>query len=242
MCSLFYKLGRAVAPGVRKTKWLWKTATGSEGDAIKAEQQVGQDMAYALKEKMRLDVDSQTRHLINEVGSKLADCTANKQRRFTFMPFKGPQAQAFSLPGGFIFISQRLIQLCEWNKNELAFILAHEMAHVISGHVMERMISNSAIAVALRSRAAGSAVANLLGKAGNKLLQSAYSQDQELEADKLGIELTSAAGYEPHGSIRLLQRLAKLDESGNESKLSDYFCSHPSLKARIAFITQLLSQ
>ena len=237
MSKIFYKLGKMVGPNVRKAKWLWQTATNSQAEAIKAEYEVGKDIAHDVQYRLVLDHDLQIVRIISEVGSHLASHVSNKLRSFSFKPFKGNVPQAFCLPGGFIFVSRSLIELCQREKHEIAFILGHEMAHVIRGHVMERMIINSAIAAASRSAPVRYQLTACLRKVGIKFLESAYSEDQELEADKLGIRLVTAAGYDPHSSIRLFSRLAK---SANESTLGNYFCSHPPCKTRIDNIIRLL--
>jgi len=236
---MFYKLGKMAGPSVRKAKWIWQTATNSQAKAIKAEYEVGRDMAHHVRHRLNLDPDPQTGQILNEVGSRLAGCVANKLRSFSFESIKLTVPEAFCLPGGFIFVSRSLVELCRWNKDEIAFVLGHEMAHVSRGHVMERMISNSAIAAASRAVSVRDVLTAGLRKVGVKFLESAYSQDQELEADKLGIRLAAAAGYDPYGSIKLLSRLA---ESANKSKLVNYFSSHPACNVRIENITRLLDQ
>jgi predicted Zn-dependent protease len=131
------------------------------------------------------------------------------------------------------------MKLCRADKDEIAFVLAHEMVHAIRGHVMERMISNSAIAAASRAAPIRDVLSACLREAGAKFLESAYSQDQELEADKLGVHLVTAAGYDPRGSVRFFSRLAK---SSDQSNLGSYFSSHPSCKVRIENITDILSK
>ncbi len=237
MSKIFYKLGKMAGPSVRKAKWVWQTATNSQAEAIKAEYAVGKDMAHEVRHRLDIDHDPQIVRIISEVGSHLASHVSNKLRSFSFEPFEYTDPQAFCLPGGFIFVSRSLIELCQREKHEIAFILGHEMAHVIRGHVMERMISNSAVSAASRVVPVQDVFTACLRKVGIEFLESAYSQDQELEADKLGIHLVSAAGYDPRGSIKLLSRLAK---SANESKLGNYFSSHPPCKARIEHITRFL--
>jgi len=239
MSKIFYKLGKMTGPNVRKAKWLWQTATNSQAEAIKAEYEVGKDMAQDVRYRLAIDHDLQIVQIISEVGTHMASHVANKLRSFSFEPFKNNVPQAFCLPGGFIFVSRALIELCQREKCEIAFILGHEMAHVIQGHVMERMIINSAIAAVSRTAPVRYELTACLRKVGIKFLESAYSQDQELEADKLGIHLVSAAGYDPRGSIKLLSRLGK---SANESTLGNYFCSHPPCKARIDNIIRLLKR
>jgi len=239
MGRIFYKLGKIAGPSIRKAKWIWKTATHSQAETTKAEHEVGRDMAYDVKHRLDLDPDPRAVQILDEVGSHLADCVANKHRSFDFEPFKGPVPQAFCLPGGFVFVSRSLIELCRWEKDEIAFVLGHEMAHVIRGHVMERMISNSAIAVASRAAPVRDVFTACLRKVGIKFLESAYSQGQELEADKLSIRLVTAAGYNPHGSIRFLSRI---DKPANKPKLGNYFSSHPHCEARIKNIERFVDQ
>jgi predicted Zn-dependent protease len=239
MSRIFYKLGRLAGPSVRKAKWIWQAAASSEAKAIKAEYEVGRDMAYDIRHRLSLDPDLQTGQILNEVGCHLASCVANKHRSFSFESIKGLGPEAFCLPGGFIFVSRSLVELCRWNKDEIAFILGHEMAHVIQGHVMERMISNSAVAAASRAAPVRDAFTACLRKVGIKFLEAAYSQDQESEADRLGIRLAVSAGYDPHGATRLLSRIAK---SQDKSRLASYFSSHPACDVRINNINCYLDQ
>jgi predicted Zn-dependent protease len=239
MSKLFYRLGKIAGPSVRKAKWFWQTATNSQAEAIKAEYEVGRDMAADVRRSLGTDPDRRTGEILDEVGCRLAGYVADKLHSFSFESVNSPVPEAFCLPGGFIFVSRAIVELCQANKDEIAFILAHEMTHVIRGHVMERMISNSAIAAASRASPIRDVLSACLREAGAKFLQSAYSQDQELEADKLAVHLVAAAGYDPRGSIRFFQRLAK---SIDQSNLGDYFSSHPSCKARIENITTFLEK
>ena len=239
MSKLFYRLGKIAGPSVRKAKWFWQTATNSQAEAIKAEYEVGRDMAADVRRSLGTDPDRRTGEILDEVGCRLAGYVADKLHSFSFESVNSPVPEAFCLPGGFIFVSRAIMDLCQANKDEIAFILAHEMIHVIRGHVMERMISNSAIAAASRASPIRDVLSACLREAGAKFLESAYSQDQELEADKFAVHLVTAAGYDPRGSIRFFQRLAK---SIDQPNLGDYFSSHPSCKVRIENITDILSK
>jgi len=237
MSKIFYKLGKMAGPSVRKAKWILQTATNSQAEAVKAEYEVGRDMASKVRKRLDVDPDPQTARILSKTGRYLVSCVADKNRSFSFESFRNPVPQAFCMPGGFIFVSRSMVELCRWDKDEIAFILGHEMAHVIQEHVMERMISNSVISAASSVAPVQDVLTACLHKVGIKFLESAYSQDQELEADKLGIYLVSAAGYDAHSSIKLLSRLAKCT---NESKLGGYFSTHPRCKTRIEHITRFL--
>jgi predicted Zn-dependent protease len=242
MSGLFYSLGRKVGPKVRKIKWFWQSIAGSEADAIKVEYEVGQDLAREVMSQLEIDRQPQAEKILNETSRRLVACVVNKSRKFNFETVKGAEPNAFALPGGFIFVTNSLMELCQYNQNEVAFILAHEMGHVIRGHAMNRIISNSAIAVASRAAPVRGALSGWLRKVGVQFLESAYSQDMESDADKLGVRLVAAAGYDPQACVRLLSRLAKLSKSVDQFDLGSYFSSHPPFNDRIRNINHLLQK
>jgi predicted Zn-dependent protease len=114
------------------------------------------------------------------------------------------------------------------------------MAHIIRGHAMNRIVSNSAIAAATRAAPIHGVLSGWLRKVGVQFLESAYSKDMESEADRLGVRLVAAAGYEPSACIQLFSRLAKLKSSTDEFDLGSYFSSHPPFEVRIENIKRQL--
>ena len=242
MSGLFYKLGKMVGPSVRKVNWIWQSMTAGQTDAIRAEHEVGQDLAREIRNRLAPDTEPRAGQMLNNVGHHLAGRVTNKLRTFNFEVIKGTEPNAFALPGGFIFVTRSLLKLCKWNRDEIAFILAHEMGHVIRGHAMDRIITNSAIAVGSKAMPIRGLGASLLSQVGAKFLQNAYSQDLELEADTLAARLVDAAGYDPHAPAQLLSRLSELNRPANQFSLGNYFSSHPAFNIRIQNVDRLLRQ
>jgi predicted Zn-dependent protease len=236
----FYNLGRKVGPGVRKAKWLWHSITGDEADVIKFEYEVGQDLACEVRSQVGSDRLPQNVKMLNEIGRQLALRVANKSRTFSFEPITGAEPNAFALPGGFIFVASSLVELCERNRDEVAFILGHEMAHVIRRHAMDRIIRNSAITAASRAVPIRNMLAGWLRNVGVQFLESAYSRKLESEADKLAVYLVNAAGFDAHAGAQLLGRLEKLSSEVGKFEPGNYFSSHPPFKDRIENINRLL--
>ncbi|MCU0917666.1 MAG: M48 family metalloprotease [Planctomycetes bacterium] len=238
--GLFYSLGRKLGPKIRKAQWMWTSFAGTEEEALRLEYGVGLDLAQEAREQLALDPDPRTRQAVEEVGRGLAACVANQRRSFHFEAFTSREPNAFALPGGFIFVSRSILDLCGWEKSEMAFILGHEMGHVIRGHAIDRIVTNTAVSVASRATPVRGPLGGWLKTVGIQFLQTAYSRDHELEADRLGVRLLQAAGFEAEGSLRLLARLAELGRSTEPSSLGEYFSTHPTSQIRIQSIRRYL--
>ena len=236
MASLFYNLGKLAGPKIRKAKWAYLAATAPEAEVIEAEYIVGADMARTVRQQFQCGVDPEKTGLLTEAGDALVRRVKNNRRRYSFECIQATEPQAFCLPGGFIFVSDSLIDLCEQDADQIAFVLAHEMAHVIEGHVMERMLSQSLITAAMHAGHLRAAATGAMGRLGSQFLERAYSQENELRADTMSVLLAAAAGYHPGAMIDLFLRLEPLQKGG---LLSDYFSTHPTCQRRIENIRHI---
>ena len=240
--GIFYNLGRKAGPKIRKSQWIWHSLTGSSDDAIAAEYRVGCDIAAALRMEVPCDQSSDYAVIIQRIGSKLSKRVANKLRRFNFEIITEGPPNAFALAGGFVFITRSMLDLCNRDEDELAFIIAHEMGHIIRGHAMNRLVSNAAFSVLSKRLPGAGAIGAWLKGTGLKLLQSAYSQQNEFTADELGTKLAIAGGYESQAGEKLLQRLARTSEGPDDESLAKYFATHPPFNERIANVRQTINK
>src|SRR5262245_40521747 len=127
MANLFYKLGRMIGPKLRQANWILRSLTGTEAETIQAEVAVGRDLAGALAQQMEVDQEPAIVEMVNDIGQQLGKCVKDRQRRFAFRVVRSPEINAFALPGGFIFVTRSLLQLCHYDPQETAFVLGHEM-------------------------------------------------------------------------------------------------------------------
>jgi Zn-dependent protease with chaperone function len=235
--DFFFKLGRKLGTSARKGRWIWTSLTGSESEALEAEYQAGCDLARAFDRGAPLDDDSRSRELVAKTSEHLTRRLTNKQRRWRVMPIQASEPGAFALPGGFVYLTRPLLELCDFDEDEIACVVGHEMGHVVHGHAMER-ITNQLLTSAATS-IPGGLLSQWILSTGMSLLHSAYSQDQEFDADEFGARLAAAAGYDPRAAIRAFERLQRL-ETDAELPLARYFSSHPPLAQRIERLTRLI--
>ncbi|MBW8016556.1 MAG: M48 family metalloprotease [Planctomycetes bacterium] len=240
--GIFYNLGRKAGPKIRKGQWIWHSLTGSTGDAIAAEYRVGCDIAAALRMEVPCDQSSGDAVFIQKIGNKLSKRVANKLRMFNFEIITDGPPNAFALAGGFIFVTRSLLELCDRDEDEMAFIIAHEMGHIIRGHSMDRLVSSTAFSVLSKRLPGVGAIGAWLKGTGLKLLESAYSQQNEFTADELGTKLAIAGGYDENACERLLYRLARTSTGPDDESLAKYFATHPPFNERIANVRKTINE
>ncbi len=158
-----------------------------------------------------------------------------------FTVVESDQINAFAAPGGFIFVTTAAVKAAR-SEDELAAVLAHEVAHVLRGHALGN-IKKSRYAELSSDvlQAAGTATLTpeqleqlnkvmdgLIEDTINALFVNGYSRDTEFEADKLGVEITARAGYDPAAMTRFLSSLAATQDTGK----GGFYATHPAAGER----------
>jgi len=234
------KLGRAAVPAYRKSKWVWDNVTGTEEEALQAEQELGGILATELRLATEIIDDPDMLNSIRGICRRLGESIEQPDFKYHCELMQSDHPSAIALPGGYLFVSSSLVEFCENNPDELAFVIAHESVHVIRRHTWDRMIQQSALrAASLVARRAG-VLAGWLQHQGLPMLRSAHSKDYEFQADQEGLGLARAAGYDPNGAITFLNRIEKLGV--NPENMGEYLASHPPAEERIAMLASSLQE
>ena len=149
---------------------------------------------------------------------------------------ESPAVNAFSLPGGRLFVTTGMLRFLE-TEAEAAALLGHEMAHVDLRHCIERYQYE------LKARRLGGAPLAAMAGMGFRLMLQGYQDEQEAEADRWGMQLAARAGYHPQAAQCLFARLASPQNSPRTlpaealnttvDSLQDLLASHPDPSARI---------
>lgn len=155
-------------------------------------------------------------------------------RGYSFLILDSDEVNAFAAPGGFIFITRGMLRLCQ-NEDDLAAVLAHEVAHVQLKHGVNAISSGRKLE-ALRILASvginqfGSAnlvntidqlnqltevFGGSVGDIVNSLVLKGYSREQEYDADRVAVVILQRLGYDPNALTRVLERMeAKVHKGG----------------------------
>lgn len=127
--------------------------------------------------------------------------------QFRFTVVDAPEVNAFALPGGFVTVNLGLLKAAETGE-EIAGVLAHEIGHVVLRHGTQRILRQLGGTVVLSALFGGTDIELPTYLVGN-LLDTAYSREQESEADEYGMELLKRAGIEAGGLTRFFERMAE---------------------------------
>ena len=180
---------------------------------------------------------------LNDLGHRLVAASPDSGRPFEFFLLKDPSVNAFALPGGFVGVHTGLIVTAQ-TESELAGVLAHEVAHVTQRH-MARMLAgqerNSMATLAamalgvLATRANSNLGQAIIAGSQAASIQSSlnYSRDYEREADRVGVQILEAAGYDVRGMPSFMERLQRATRL-YENNAPDYLRTHPVTTERIA--------
>jgi beta-barrel assembly-enhancing protease len=232
--TLFETIGYTLGHKAAQAKNAFDLMGGTEEDSLRAELRLGHDLAAALLERIPLVEENEATGFAAQIGRWLAGHVKEKKLPFSFRVTAEREPNAIALPGGPVFVSWPLLELCRWQRDEIAFVLGHEMAHIVRRHSLDRIVKDAALSLLLRQASGRHAASAWLGKAGQQLLGGAFSRDDELEADVFAVTLVGAAGGDASAGERLLEKLAQWTSGQSVGMVGDYFATHPPFMERVA--------
>ncbi len=222
-------------------KKVWEDLTVEDEIAI------GRGVSARILKKKTLKRDKPLSRYVSFVGKTVARHSGYDLGRFVFGVIESEQVNAFSTPGGYVFVTTGAISFCR-DESELAGVLAHEIAHIQSQHIIQEIESRRNKTGALQAIKGAANVGAAISDMGDGsdqaqgliefttevgedvLLDEGYPPEQEHEADRGAVFLTGSTGYDPSGLLRVLKRQQKEGTGGSgEGKNS----THPVSEKRI---------
>ena len=151
------------------------------------------------------------------------------------------ELNAFCMPGGKIAFYSGLINGLSLSDDEIAVVMGHEISHALREHsreqVSQAIAAQTAIGVGAALLGLGGGSADLANTAYKALVATRFSRVDEDEADRMGLELTARAGYDPRAGVSLWQKMIKANRGG---RAPEFLSTHPAEASRISQIESLL--
>lgn len=197
------------------------------------ELQFGQAYVTQHEKAVKLYTDPVVTNYINTLGQSLVRHSKRSNIRYTFKIVDKKGVNAYAVPGGFIYIHLDLIRMAE-TESELAFVLGHEIGHIVGRHSMKRLTKIYGIEIIKRivldenSGEAQKLITEIIAAG----LLFRYSRDNERESDFYGVQNVYDTGISPEGAIGFFETLRNLQKR-EPSTLEKLISTHPVHNERI---------
>lgn len=151
------------------------------------------------------------------------------------------ELNAFCMPGGKIVFYSGLITRLNLSDDEIAIVMGHEISHALREHsreqVSQAVAAQTAIGIGAVLLGLGDGTADLANTAYEAFIATKFSRVDENEADRIGLELTARAGYDPRAGVSLWQKMMKANQGGLQP---EFLSTHPAEANRVKEIESLL--
>lgn len=222
---------------------------GSPADALLSkttESQIGRAIMRDIRRSGMIVEDPQIAEYINEIGHRIAVHSNDGDHEFTFFVVDDYRINAFALPGGYIGVHTGLIEASR-NEDELAGVIAHEVAHVTQRHIARAVHAGSRQSMLSTALMLGAMILGAAGgdsdvvQAGLAVSQGSAAQQQinftrsnEYEADRIGIQSLTAAGFDAYGMASFFEVMSRQDTSSPDLRIPEFLRTHPVTTERIS--------
>lgn len=209
------------------------------------EQQLGAQFMRQIRAQLPLIKDVQLNEYIQNLGNRLVLASGKSESQdFTFFIIDDPQINAFAIPGGYVGINSGLVAVMPYEE-QLASVVAHEVAHVTQRHHARAFATGNR---ATLSTAAAVLAAIIIGQASPQAGQAAlaaglaasqqsainFTRSNEVEADRIGIEILQNAEYDPRAMAETFSILRRQNSLNTSAGQLEYLRTHPLDNNRIA--------
>ena len=191
-----------------------------------------------------LYADPKVERTVARIVGRLTGAAPGSTETYRVYLLDSPSVNAFALPGGYLYVTRGLLALAD-DSAELAAVIAHEMAHVIADHGIERQrrlerteIAERVAHTVMPEREARTATAR------DRLNAAQFSRVQELEADEIGVKMMAEAGYDPEAALDFLdamERHTRYHAGASERGRLDFMATHPAAPQRRAKLKALVA-
>jgi len=227
---------------------------GKAGGSVlspRAEQQLGREFMRSVRNSLNLLDDRPTTTYLQGLADRLASSLQEGHAPITVFLVNDPSINAFAGPGGYIGVHTGLL-LAAQTEDELASVLAHEIAHVTQRHLVRAFEANqrmslptmgaiiAALVLGSQNSEVGEAVlATAVATSAQR--QLTYSRDNEKEADNIGMEMLVNADFDPQGMVEFFEILQNKNRL-TEFSAPEFLRTHPLTVGRIADARNRASQ
>jgi predicted Zn-dependent protease len=213
---------------------------------VEKEKEMGRRIVLQIEKQLEVIRDPSVKGYVESIGDRIVPQIGRTPYEFRYYVVRSPDPNAFAIPGGYIFLASGLV-LMSSSEDEVAGVVGHEIAHIKARHIAQRIerskklnlmsIAGLLAAVIMGGKAGGAVAAGSV--ATSSALALKYSREDEREADQLGLQYVTKAGYDGWGLVSFLKKMSQKTLHTRGTPPS-YLLTHPGSDDRITYLMERL--
>ncbi|MDP1853741.1 MAG: M48 family metalloprotease [Candidatus Omnitrophota bacterium] len=198
-----------------------------------SEASLGKVISKQIELQYPLSKDARAIARLDKIGEKIAEISDRKDLKYYFKVVKDEGLNAFSLPGGFVYVNSGLMDIA--SDDELACVVGHEIGHIAARHAAKKLQVSLGyqLIMGLALRNATSVELNRAVNTVFNLIALGYSREDERLSDRLAIKYALKSDFKPEGMITFFEKLKEEEKKKGINYHIAFLESHPAIDERI---------
>jgi beta-barrel assembly-enhancing protease len=221
------------------------TVAGFQLISVKDEIAIGQQAQQEIRQQVPELTDGATREYVTALGRRLASHASGADYPYSFTVANQAELNAFALPGGPVWINRGILQAAG-NESQVAGVLAHEIAHVARRHSAQQLTKATVASGLLgllgsvlgNDRGTGAVATQAVAGLTAQSFMLKFSRDDEREADREGVRVMRAAGFDARGMVQFMEVLRQ-QQGRSPGAVEQFLSTHPAPAERVTELQQL---
>lgn len=199
---------------------------------------IGRESQQQVRQQMTVLNDAQVAAYVRGLGQRLVRAAPGPKYPYSFTVANYREINAFALPGGPIWINRGVLHAAG-NESQVAGVMAHEIAHIAQRHAASQltnaMLANWGLGLlgAVLGNSGGAGAAQVAAGLLTNGVFLKFSRDDEREADRVGLQILTKAGWDARGMTELFETLRR-EASRDPAAIETFFSTHPAPADRIS--------
>ncbi|HEY6325237.1 MAG TPA: M48 family metalloprotease [Candidatus Cybelea sp.] len=192
---------------------------------------LGQSEDLQIVASSVVETDPLLNAYVQGIAGNLWNQVARKDVPYSIKIIKDNQVNSFATLGGFVYVNEGLVDFVQ-SDDELASVIGHETGHIERRHVLTTYSKAEILNILFGIASIFSPIIYEFGGLAEAGLMAKVSREDEIQADRYGLQLMSRAGYDPESMVTMMAHLAVL-QSEHSDAVTKYLEDHPDPSARV---------
>ncbi len=202
--------------------------------------ELGREAGDDFEREHGRDRDQRRNEMLQRIEGRIENVAEPPDYPYDFRVLADDAVNAVAFPGGRIYFYRGLFEALAYDEDQLAWVGGHEAVHISRQHACRRIERSLGYELVIQLIFGKDTAGEIAGLVAGLVLQD-YGRDNELEADRMGLEYTHAAGYDPTAALAVLEKFSEI-QGEDPSDVELLFMTHPGNTTRSDAVKSYLRQ